>query len=394
MWPVVGNNTKLKAADVREEVDVICNYAEQHGIPSQELKRLLDLVTSPNGLDQTSRGLILKSLYPASSVPAVAVQKAASSLGYGTRKPQSAIQIALLRWLIMVHPILENHAILSSLYSVFFNMLDRMDIRAPLCYLIAMVTRRVHVKPFRLDILRRLAQSVPREPALENLLRIYEFLGSDHLDRAAAKGPPAVFPYPDSAWGNQLQAIQQRTGAASTSAGLYPRPFSFSFIQKDVTNGPEQTFGPPEQHFRSALDMTSVEGIVSRLEDLDAPSLSARHLNDHLLSQYLFLRPEEEVPSLLDDVLTPLLNGQLDAVAKGEEIRTGVLKDVLAQTRFAKACHSLMIRNLTHPLQTMSQPTLSFLQKYLSKWDGRKDQHLILDLLSYLPITPFAGTLS
>ena len=301
--------------------------------------RLLNLVTSSNGLDQTSRGLIVKSLYPADTVPSAVVQKAASSLGHGAQKPQSSIQIALLRWLIMVHPILETPATLSSLYSVFFNMLDRMDIRAPLCHLIAMITTSMHAKRFRLDILRQLAQSVPREPGLEKLLRIYERLGSKHLDTAAAKGPPIVFPYPDPPWGNQLQEIQRRTGATSASPQLYPRPFTFTFLQSDVENGPARSSELPEYHSRSALDMTSAEGIVSRLEDLAIPSLSARDLKDQLLSQYLFLRPDKEVASQLEDMLTSLLDHQLDAVAKGEEIRTGALEDVLAHTRFAKACH-------------------------------------------------------
>ena len=238
----------------------------------------------------------------------------------------------------MVHPILDTSASLSSLYSVFFNMLDRMDFRAPLCHLIAMMTSRANAKPLRFNILKQLAQSVPREPALEMLLRIYERLQPNGSSTTAPRGPPIVFPHPDPVWGDHLQAIQQKTGATALSTGLYPRPFIFSSLPENVENRSARPSERPEHHSQNVLELTTVNGIVSHLEDLDIPSLSVRDLNNQLLSRYLSLRPETEVERHLDDALTPLLNGQLDAVVKGEEIKRGVLEDILAHTRFAKVC--------------------------------------------------------
>ena len=69
----------------------------------------------------------------------------------------------------MVYPALEDPSILSNLYSVIFNMLDMLSLRyeiqhssvklanssssANLCHLLAIITKRKHVKPFRIQYL-------------------------------------------------------------------------------------------------------------------------------------------------------------------------------------------------------------------------------------------------
>lgn len=51
----------------------------------------------------------------------------------------------------MVHHLLENAAILSQTYGVLFNLLDTAAIRPQLCHLLALITRRKHVRPFRIQ---------------------------------------------------------------------------------------------------------------------------------------------------------------------------------------------------------------------------------------------------
>ena len=321
-------------------MNTICQYADKHGLLTPDLHRLLDLAISPSSLDQANRGFIFKSLYPASKVPPDVIYKAVNSLGHGAQKPPASAQVALLRWLVMVYPTLEDSADFSSLYSVFFNMLGRMDIRAPLCHLLAMITRRKHVKPFRLDILRQLASDVPREPALEKLMRIYDHLGPDHLDAAAAKGPSIVFPHPDPVWGDQLQMIQQQTGLTSISPGMYTESFTFSVLRKDLKNGSNLPSGRSEHsehRSRNALDMTNVNDIVKHLENLDVPLLKFQDLDDRLLHQYLVLRSGEEITTQLESVFTPVFDRQFDALAKGEDVKKSTLETIFTHTRLTKA---------------------------------------------------------
>lgn len=80
-------------------------------------------------LDQTSVTTLIKNLYPAQRVPADVVVTIVGALGQGKGKPTPATQNALVKWLITVHDIIEDPAILSRLYGVLFGLLDSISIR-------------------------------------------------------------------------------------------------------------------------------------------------------------------------------------------------------------------------------------------------------------------------
>jgi centromere protein I len=89
----------------------------------------------------------------------------------------SPLQAALLRWLVMVYNVLEDYTALLQLYGVLFNLLDMFNLRyvcatsqsrmqakgiddvrwltqrfrSHLAHLLALLTRRIHVKPFRIQ---------------------------------------------------------------------------------------------------------------------------------------------------------------------------------------------------------------------------------------------------
>jgi centromere protein I len=140
------------------------------GLLPEPLTDLVDLVTVPSHLDQAS----LNSMYPATRLSGDAVLKVVGCLGHGQLKPSLPIQAALLRWLVMVYHVLESPAVLSQAYSVLFNLLDTAAIRfvlvdsisrlhitdtkavpgqtrPQLCHLLALITRRKHVRPFRIQ---------------------------------------------------------------------------------------------------------------------------------------------------------------------------------------------------------------------------------------------------
>jgi len=122
----------------------------------------------PNELDQASIANIIRNLYPATKVSDDTVVKVVGSLGHGQSRAAFPVQTMLLKWLVMVHGVLEDQKILSQLYSFLFNLLDTIAIRydlvshfctsahsyrAPLCQLLSLITRRRHVRPFRIQML-------------------------------------------------------------------------------------------------------------------------------------------------------------------------------------------------------------------------------------------------
>lgn len=99
------------------------------GLLPEDLGQLIDLVTIPSFLDQANLGNIVRNLYPATPVDDDIVIRVIGCLGHGKLKPSLAIQGALLKWLVMIHHIIDNQAVLSSAYSVLFNLLDTAGIR-------------------------------------------------------------------------------------------------------------------------------------------------------------------------------------------------------------------------------------------------------------------------
>lgn len=121
------------------------------GALPDELSRIIDLVTTRNHLDQATLGALTRNLYPVRKVGVDATLRVVGALGHGQLKPSLVLQGLLLRWLVMAYHMLEDATILSRTYGVFFNLLDTAVIRAQLCHLLALITRRKHVRPFRIQ---------------------------------------------------------------------------------------------------------------------------------------------------------------------------------------------------------------------------------------------------
>lgn len=142
---------KKRHVSVKSTVDGLTSQAYEKGILPDDLDGLVDLITHPDHLDQASLGALAKNLYPVGKVSQDIILKVVSSLGHGELKPSLAVQALLLRWLVLIYHILSKPAILSQAYSVLFNLLDTAAIRPQLSHLLALITRRKHVRPFRIQ---------------------------------------------------------------------------------------------------------------------------------------------------------------------------------------------------------------------------------------------------
>lgn len=142
---------KARATLLKPAVNSLSSLAYERGLLPAALDDLLALITAPNTLDQASLGVLVRGLYPVTRVSSASALRVVGALGHGRLKPSMAVQALLLRWLIMVHHVLEEPAVLGRAYPVLFNLLDTAAIRAPLTHLLALITRRKHVRPFRIQ---------------------------------------------------------------------------------------------------------------------------------------------------------------------------------------------------------------------------------------------------
>ncbi|KAH0566401.1 hypothetical protein GP486_000184 [Trichoglossum hirsutum] len=274
---------------VTESVAVICEIAFDHGLSGSSLDAVVDILTQQNELDQNTVASIVRSLYPSGKVSEDAVLKIVGCLGQGQSKPPPSTQAGLLKWLIMVHDVLESHHMLSNLYGVLFNMLDMISLRPSLCHLLSLITRRKHVRPFRIQVLLELSRNVGYEPALIGLIRVYKDYYPDVVVGAAASGRAAFFSHPSPEWRTRLLVIQE-----SAQAGQQHRS-AFKVVRSGAKRSKISIV--PEVHtsraIESSVTLEEVENandFIEKLDRLELPNQFVSALGDPLLQKFLALK--------------------------------------------------------------------------------------------------------
>lgn len=366
--------TKKKYPVLKTHLEEIQSHAKQHGLTTATLKRLLEVLTSPNALDHTTQKALFKILYPAGQVPSHLICMVVNALGYGSRKASVSNQQLLLKWMNVIHDVLEDNSILSSLYSVFFNLLDMDSLRADLCPLLAQITRRKHVRPFRVQMLQDLSQKVGREPALSKIMQIYDTYAPGMLDVKKATGRVPESSHPDPEWANQLQRILEKADHLSADP-LHQREATPSFRR-----GPKRLRLSASVEGSYSLDrIDNAEDLVNNVEKVRITGLATSDLDDPVLQIYVTLGAEDSHTEDVNECLSKAFMQQHESLTSGRDAKkplVEVLDEALAYTRYTK---------------TLPKPVMTFLEKYLPEWLPPQHQGIILDLLSHIPLQTFSA---
>ncbi|TID19945.1 Mis6-domain-containing protein [Venturia nashicola] len=371
---------KSRARKITPTIHEICEYAFQSGFPPDELLKLINLVTTRTELDQTSTTTLIKNLYPAANVPSEAVCAIVASLGHAKRKPSPSTQAALVRWLSAVHGVLEDHSILTQFYAVLFNLLDMITIRAPLCHLLALITRRKHVRPFRIQRLLELSQLAGNEPALAVLMRVYKNYCPEIIMNTANAGRSLAQSQTDLEWRNRLQAIQDVSRSHGITAGDRG---GFKVARNGVKKN-KLSIVPEVHTFHASETLVTLEDVESagqfaeNLEKLEPPSQLVAGLRDPLLQKYLMLGSSADSKRRLEFWLSQYFEEELETLREGFGL-SATLSDTLSA-----------IVSYTESSKALLPVVQQFLTTYIPLWNGSSDLGLIMDLVAYVPPQPFA----
>ncbi|KAI0012779.1 Mis6-domain-containing protein [Xylariaceae sp. FL0662B] len=367
---------KQRGSSVKPTIEKLVSLSYDKGLLPADLDQLVDLITTPTFLDQASLGSIVRNLYPATTISDDIVIKVVGCLGHGKLKPSLAIQGGLLKWLVMVYHIIQNQAVLSRSYSVLFNLLDTAAIRTQSCHLLALITRRRHVRPFRIQALLSLSRQTGNDPALTGLLRVFKDYYPEIIVGEATRGKASAFKHPDLQWRERLDEIQR--AHAERSADRTERPLDAFRVARKRTNGKDSSL-VPEVHTSHATEdsvtleeIENVEGFVKKLEIIEMPNQLIAVLGDPLLQKLLLLRPQPEAHRRASNWLISygqdLMNGDTSAHYSGI---FEVMKTYVSNTK------------------TFPRVFLIFFSEFLRIWNGHDSRDLILDILSYIPILKF-----
>ncbi|KAI1075280.1 Mis6-domain-containing protein [Whalleya microplaca] len=367
---------KQRGSSIKPSIENLASLSYDKGILPADLDQLVDLITTPSFLDQASLGSIVRNLYPATTVSDDVIIRVIGCLGHGKLKPSLALQGSLLKWLVMVYHIIQKQATLSRSYSVLFNLLDTAAIRTQLCHLLALITRRRHVRPFRIQALLSLSRQTGNDPALTGLLRVFKDYYPEIIVGEATRGKASAFKHPDPQWRERLDEIQR--AHAKRRMERTERPLDAFRVARKRTNGKGSSL-VPEVHTSHATEnsvtleeIENVEGFVKKLETIELPNQLIAVLGDPLLQKLLVLRPQSEAHQRASNWLTSY--GQ-DLMIDDASARSGDIFE--------------MLKAYVSNTKTFPRVFLAFFSEFLKIWNGHDSQVLILDILSYIPILNF-----
>ncbi|KAK1760496.1 centromere protein I [Echria macrotheca] len=368
---------KRRKTPIKPTVERATTLLYERGALPDELSRLVDLVTIRSQLDQASLGSIIRNLYPLAKVPDDVVLRVVGALGHGHLKPSLAIQGLLLRWLVMVYHLLENTSILSQTYGVLFNLLDTAAIRPQLCHLLALITRRKHVRPFRIQEILGLSRQTGSDPALTGLLRVFKNYYPEIIVGQVTRGRAAAFKHPDLQWRERLEEIRNQH-VEHQDDGIR-NGFAVNHVLARQMRG-SKLGGLPVVHTLHAQEnsvtleeIDSAETLAKNLEKIELPTQLVAILADPLLQKLLLLRPDAEAFERIEN----WLRACIDDVAGGDAEPSSLLDLV-------EILHEFVLSTKILP-----RILLFFFEALLRIWDGREKRDAIVETLSFVPLLDY-----
>ncbi|KAM0204366.1 hypothetical protein ACHAPQ_004310 [Fusarium lateritium] len=368
---------KTRATSIKPTITNLTSLCYEWGILPETLDDLIDLVTTPNHLDQASQAAIIRNLYPAAPVSRESTLRVISCLGHGALKPSLTLQAALLKWLITVHHTLESPQVLSQVYPVLFNFLDTAATRPNLSHLLALITRRKHVRPFRIQALLNLSRQTGNDPGLIGLLRVFKDYYPEVIVGEAVRGKASSFKHPDPQWRERLDEIQEAHYHKSQGGPSQPRD-GFR-VHRPIGRGARNKIVPLVHTSHATEDAVTLEeienatGFVKNLDKLELPNQLIAVLADPLLQKLMLLKPgnesEQRIANWLDAILQDVHDGDADEATFFDML--DILRDYVVSVKHLP------------PL------LLNFFVRFLPLWDGSGRRDSMFEILSYSPLLDF-----
>ncbi|KAI9885482.1 MAG: hsp70 nucleotide exchange factor fes1 [Watsoniomyces obsoletus] len=321
-------------------LEQICNIAYRHGLSEDHLDTLTDIIVRPNTLGTSAVDRLIKNLYPAGLISDKIAVKVVGCLGQGVGKPAPSVQDGLLHWMIMTYTVMEDRMVLSSLYGALFNLLDMITIRKPLCHLLATITRRKHVRPFRIQMLLELSRKASNEPSLMGLIRVYKNYYPDVFGSIGPLGKVATFSHPDPEWLAHLHSIQDSSGSKDGGRPMTTRDgFRRGLTKKNKAGAvPEVQTSSATQTSITIEEVDNVDDLVDHLERIELPNQVISVLGDPLLQIYLSIRPSDTIRKRFHHWLVSFFEDELRCIQAGisSQKLSSLLEDLLEYTQFTK----------------------------------------------------------
>ncbi|PKC65247.1 Mis6-domain-containing protein [Rhizophagus irregularis] len=382
---------------INEKIQYIAQNASVKDVKKNEKNQIVELVklVSENGLEVAQLAAVLnilfvgklecvdikrlvKILLPRANVPNFLIIKVLSNLG--NKGLNYNVQALLLRWIIIVYNVIEDHSQLIKFYGVIFHYMEYDTLRPFLCHILYLMTRREHVKPYRIRKLIDLRTRFGPEPHLLGLLTLYKDFFPNLVTIRIPPIKNATFKCPDVEWFQLFNQIQRKWNYNIMNNPI-TRSSSFKPTAKrrklDHVEIPKACTFNATRNSITLEEIMNIESLASSIDKIDLPSQLASVLENRMLQHIVVCNPEKvtiaRISYWLEQCLMELVYWN-DNTAETKARLNSLLMKLVALTEFMK--------ELLPVIQ-------EFLVKYIQTWDGIEHQEAIFKLLSFLRPEPF-----
>ncbi|KAI8097038.1 Mis6-domain-containing protein [Halteromyces radiatus] len=360
----------------------------KYGVKSSHIDILLDLIFSQQ-LTATRSMSLVKLLLPRSTVSQKQILRIYGNLS--CRDYSSMLMDKLLEWVICIYDYIDGKEHISNLYAVLFHYLTIERLRPRLCHILFRMTKKVHVKAYRVRFLSNLAKNIIPEPQLIALIKLYhnlrpELKNSEKLTSTYGKN---VDTNPDPKLKRQLEEIRKLWSNETTPVAFHSvTPLSDVDERQQITDiavSTKKRKGRTSSDRKESPSYIGTKFLRNRLQDefdphelvkyLDRQSIPEQILSvlDNRMIQHIIVcNPNDVVIPRICNVLAQQLMDLLywnHQTAESKEMLEELLNKILKLARFAKAHIPVME---------------IFLARFLRSWNGLYMTYEIFELLTFI----------
>ncbi|CAO3599492.1 unnamed protein product [Absidia cylindrospora] len=326
-------------------------------------------------------------LLPRTTVPAKHILYIYGNLS--CRRCDPLVMQALLKWVLAIYNVIDGKELMNKMYCVLFHYLNMELLRPELCHLLFMMTKKVHVKPYRVRILLDLVEKLEPEAGLRALIKLYQSCDPAIVIPLKYKGSRIVAAYKiDIAFENNLIKLRKlwRNDTTPSDPFISTDPLAPEGPDHDESDMSQTDQPPRKKQRRVLLGQTGVKSLnavidpaelLTYVDQESIPKLISGFLSNRMMQHIIICKPNDVVIPRMCDILAQRLMDLLywnKQTPKSLALLKDLLGRVLELARLSKA-HIPVVE--------------TFLERYLKSWNGFDCVDEIFELLTYIKPSSF-----
>ncbi|KAI8577817.1 hypothetical protein K450DRAFT_250142 [Umbelopsis ramanniana AG] len=369
-------NRKLVDADLEKITPLLMEF----GATEYHIDLILDiLLKDQHKLTDTAARKLIKLMLPRGKVSANHALKIIASLS--GRRLSERIQATLLKWIVTIYDLIDSKDKVAKSYGILFHFLDSELLRPGICHLLYYMTRRVHVKSYRIRQLMRQVSKSGTDVNLAGLFSVYKDFEPSMVMTIVPPSRKVIFKHPDPELMESIQSIQARwNGPSLRENGLFKPEIRERTAKRRKVDRfliPKPKTWNADRHAAVIEDMTSATEMVQRITKLVLPTELASIYDSRLLQHIVMWNNEpstvERLNLWLEQYLADLLYAQ-DQATDSQQALGDFLQKVFSMAEFTRELLPAFEKFLAH---------------YLCIWNGHDHKELIFKLIAFIKPASF-----